>query len=174
MHLNAYQIADAFPDEARELIPRFLTVLKALEWDIYEKEKMIMNMPCTAAEKDLYILFARSTFEQGISKKIHLFEKVMSLVNGGFNKDLSFNLAVKKAKEIDIESLYQFQRKHVTDNRIKASCPFHGEDKNPSFVIYRDNNTFHCFTCKISGDSIDFYMLNNKVTFTDALKGLSQ
>lgn len=35
-----------------------------------------------------------------------------------------------------------------------ANCPFH-EDKKPSFSMYKDNNSFHCFSCGANGDSFD-------------------
>jgi hypothetical protein len=35
-----------------------------------------------------------------------------------------------------------------------ANCPFH-EDKKPSFSMYKDNNTYHCFSCGANGDSFD-------------------
>lgn len=173
LQLNPYQIADAFPEESRDLIPKFLKVLKALEWSIYEKEKLIMDMPVSAQEKSLYMMFAQTGVNLEIRNRIRIYEKVMDIVNNGYSKDLEFNLAVKKAKLSPIEGMYQFQRLRSATNRIHCSCPFHGEDKHPSFVVYKENNTFHCFTCKISGDAIDFFALINKVKFTDAIKALS-
>ena len=37
----------------------------------------------------------------------------------------------------------------------KICCPFHGE-KTPSLHIYDKTNTFHCFGCQKSGDSVTF------------------
>lgn len=174
MNLNPYQVANAFPDESRELIPKFLKVLKALEFEVYEKEKLIMEMPVSVPEKALYMLFVNGSINQEVSAKIKFFEKVMEILNSGYNQNnLDFNLAVNKAKLSPIADMYQFQRAKITANRLHCSCPFHGEDKHPSFVVYKENNTFHCFTCKISGDSIDFFALVNKVKFTDAVKALS-
>lgn len=38
---------------------------------------------------------------------------------------------------------------------FKCCCPFH-EEKTPSFVVNPKTNTFHCFGCGESGDTIDF------------------
>jgi len=35
-----------------------------------------------------------------------------------------------------------------------ALCPFHGE-RNPSFAMYEDTNSYWCFTCGEKGDSFD-------------------
>lgn len=172
MNLNAYQIADAFPDEAREFIPRILPVLRSQILDYHEKVIEIMNMPVSADDKNLYIMIAESMVKNETKDMIRTYEKVMELLNKDYSNDLTFKKSVEKAKTVPIERFYQFQRSRVTVNRIHASCPFHGEDKHPSFVLYRDSNTFHCFTCKISGDSIDFFSLIHKVKFTDAIKEL--
>ena len=37
----------------------------------------------------------------------------------------------------------------------KICCPFHDE-KTPSLHIYKKTNTFHCFGCQKSGDSVRF------------------
>ena len=54
----------------------------------------------------------------------------------------------------------------------KALCPFHKE-KTPSFSIKREDNTFKCFGCGISGDSIDFTAKFNDVDLLEAAKILA-
>lgn len=39
----------------------------------------------------------------------------------------------------------------------KALCPLHNE-KTPSFTVYPNNNSWHCFGCKAGGSVIDFVM----------------
>lgn len=41
--------------------------------------------------------------------------------------------------------------------RLVASCPFHDETK-PSFSVYPDSGTYHCYGCGAHGDVIDFWM----------------
>ena len=40
---------------------------------------------------------------------------------------------------------------------FKSCCPFHTEE-TPSFVIYPDENRFHCFGCQADGDVFGFVM----------------
>ncbi len=57
-------------------------------------------------------------------------------------------------------------------NRYFACCPFHNE-KTPSFTIDIVRNRFHCFGCGASGDSINFLMEYNSLSFVDAVKELA-
>ncbi|WP_233706332.1 DNA primase [Helicobacter felis] len=54
-----------------------------------------------------------------------------------------------------------------------AICPFHNE-RTPSFVINPARNTFKCFGCGKSGDSIAFVMAYDSLEFQDAVAKLAQ
>jgi DNA primase len=55
----------------------------------------------------------------------------------------------------------------------KGLCPFH-PDKNPSFVVNPDRNTFHCFGCGVGGDIYSFFMRFHNLTFPQALEELAR
>lgn len=74
------------------------------------------------------------------------------------------------AKEYPIEDLYEGRLRGST--RLMGICPFHTED-SPSFTIFTDDNKFYCFGCNANGDSIDFYMRQNDVSFMQAVKRLN-
>lgn len=48
-------------------------------------------------------------------------------------------------------------------------CPFHQED-SPSFALYEESNTAHCYGCGWSGDTIKFIMETHNVDFKEALR----
>lgn len=52
-------------------------------------------------------------------------------------------------------------------------CPFH-EDHHPSFVIYPQNQTFHCYGCRAHGDVVTFLMRVEHLTFPEALRVLRE
>jgi len=60
-------------------------------------------------------------------------------------------------------------------NHYKCLCPFH-EDNDPSFVIYPEENRYHCYgqSCGRHGDVIDFVMSIKKISFLEALLELSK
>lgn len=55
----------------------------------------------------------------------------------------------------------------------KGVCPFH-PDKNPSFVVNPERNTFHCFGCGVGGDVYSFFMKFHNVPFLDAVRELAR
>jgi len=55
-----------------------------------------------------------------------------------------------------------------TNRHNKTCCPFH-EEKTPSFTIYPKTNSFHCFGCDKSGDTIEFIQLKEKCNKHEAI-----
>jgi DNA primase len=56
---------------------------------------------------------------------------------------------------------------------FKGLCPFHDE-KTPSFVVYPDSQSYHCFGCGKSGDVFTFIMDTDNLDFRDALRVLAE
>ncbi|MDD4193012.1 MAG: CHC2 zinc finger domain-containing protein, partial [Mangrovibacterium sp.] len=54
------------------------------------------------------------------------------------------------------------------DRNHMLRCPFH-EDEKPSMKIYPDTNTFHCFGCGCSGDTIEFIQQKEQCTKHEAI-----
>jgi DNA primase len=56
----------------------------------------------------------------------------------------------------------------------KGLCPFHAE-KTPSFVVFPETQTWHCFgACGIGGDVFRFIMQREGMDFSEALRELAQ
>ena len=51
-------------------------------------------------------------------------------------------------------------------------CPFH-EDREPSFHVYTDTQSYYCFGCHESGNVITYMMKTENVSFPEALKILA-
>jgi len=51
----------------------------------------------------------------------------------------------------------------------KALCPIHNE-RTPSFTVYPDTNSWHCFGCGVGGSVIDFVMAMYSVDTLEAAK----
>jgi hypothetical protein len=91
------------------------------------------------------------------------------MMNTGNYKQLQSTFDLPALKQIPIETLFSPQNPRTTSNRTKCLCPFHKE-KSPSFTIYHDTNSFHCFGCNQGGDNIAFVMKLNDHTFVEACK----
>ncbi len=55
----------------------------------------------------------------------------------------------------------------------KGLCPFH-PDRNPSFFVYPDQWTYHCFGCGAHGSGVDFVMNRRGLSFAEALALLAR
>jgi DNA primase (bacterial type) len=65
------------------------------------------------------------------------------------------------------------QKRRPVERRGSAymvKCPFHkgGEESNASMKIYEGTGTFHCFTCKETGNAISFLMQHDNLDFVEA------
>lgn len=56
---------------------------------------------------------------------------------------------------------------------LKGLCPFHSE-KTPSFVVYPQNGSYHCFGCGANGDALGFVMKTDGLDFRGALEKLAR
>jgi hypothetical protein len=76
----------------------------------------------------------------------------------------------EQALAVPLETLLQqsFRRSGKT---LTGLCPLHKE-RSPSFCIYPETNTFHCFGCSQNGDSIALMQKLHGYSFKDAVINL--
>jgi len=55
---------------------------------------------------------------------------------------------------------------------LKGLCPFHVE-KTPSFIVFPETGTWHCFGCGAGGDLFTFVMRTENLSFPEALARLA-
>lgn len=60
-----------------------------------------------------------------------------------------------------------------TGRIYKGCCPFHDE-KTPSFVVYENTQSFHCFGCGEGGNAAKFLMKTKNMGFVEAIKELAK
>ena len=84
----------------------------------------------------------------------------------GYVQTLKLRIAI-----VDLAGRYLPLRR--SGERYVARCPFHN-DRNPSFVLYPQMGTFHCFGCRAHGDVAGFLMRIENLTFPEALRTLRE
>lgn len=113
------------------------------------------------------IRYMTLSYEKELKKWQKLLRQHLQIVSEDTSSDLS------AVKAVPLEDLYTFEKARNSGGRVHALCPLHA-DGTPSFVIYLENNTWHCFGCSEGGDNIAFVMALYKVDFKESLKLIKQ
>ena len=75
-----------------------------------------------------------------------------------------------QAKSVSIAQVYERYTGNRVPTRGNCHCFLHN-DKTPSLHLYKDTNSYHCFSCKSSGSPIDLVMkATGVVNAADAAK----
>ncbi len=79
-----------------------------------------------------------------------------------------------KQKADIVEIIGQYVTLTKSGRTMRAPCPFHSE-KKPSFFVYPEQQTWHCFgACNTGGDVFSFMMKKEGLDFADTLRLLAE
>jgi DNA primase len=79
---------------------------------------------------------------------------------------------VKQRTDIaDVISQYVSLKK--AGRNLSGLCPFHSE-RHPSFFVYPEQQSWHCFGCNTGGDVLSFVMKQENMDFGQALRLLAE
>jgi hypothetical protein len=67
----------------------------------------------------------------------------------------------------------QYATLQARSKRLVAHCPFH-DDRELSFSVYPETNTYACSGCGTKGDVVQFLMDKESMTFSQALDALER
>ncbi len=88
---------------------------------------------------------------------------------------VSYSSAKEKIKQAAdlVEVIGQYVQLKKAGRNFMGLCPFHAE-KDPSFTVNPERQTFHCFGCKKGGDIFTFWMEYHSTTFPEAVRDLAE
>jgi DNA primase len=72
-----------------------------------------------------------------------------------------------------VQVIGQYVQLRPSGGNLVGLCPFH-EDKIPSFTVYPNTGTFHCYGCGKHGDVITFLREREGMNFNQALDALDR
>jgi len=75
---------------------------------------------------------------------------------------------VKQKTDI-VEVVSQYLPLKKAGRNLVGLCPFHSE-KRPSFFVYPEQQSWHCFGCNTGGDVFSFIMKKENIDFGEALR----
>ncbi|MDF3288296.1 DNA primase [Streptomyces silvisoli] len=80
--------------------------------------------------------------------------------------------AVRDAVPIDAVVSEYLQLRPAGGGNLKGLCPFHDE-KSPSFQVSPSKGLFYCFGCQEGGDTLDFVMKLDHLSFAETVERLA-
>ncbi|MGK5629708.1 DNA primase [Streptomyces sp. URMC 123] len=80
--------------------------------------------------------------------------------------------AVRDAIPIDSVVSEYLQLRNAGGGNLKGLCPFHDE-KSPSFQVSPSKGLYYCFGCQEGGDTLDFVMKVDHLSFSEAVERLA-
>lgn len=119
---------------------------------------------------DLFIAGYRQRAKK-VYGMIRRFKNFIRAPDGTISKPRT-SFDVDTIKQVPITTVMDRPAHHGQSGRDFYHCPFH-QERTPSFVVYKDQNTYHCFGCQAHGDVIDLYMRLYRVDFIQACTALS-
>lgn len=79
---------------------------------------------------------------------------------------------MRDAVPIDAVVSEYLQLRNAGGGNLKGLCPFHDE-KSPSFQVSPSKGLYHCFGCQEGGDTLDFVMKVDHLSFSEAVERLA-
>ena len=141
------------------------------------------------AVPDAFISFIPEgqTQEEYVKESIHFYERMIEGIENELkrrerlqydgvshtNKEIIQTIKEKMGGKGLVDVIGWYAEVIVYQNRWKFRCT-HGEDKDPSGVIYLDQMKWHCFGCNQGGDVFDAVCYFERVTFPEAIKRLAR
>jgi hypothetical protein len=108
-------------------------------------------------------------------KELGKIEYLISITKNKKNKS-NKKLTKKMINQALNTSIVDVVGRHIKLKKVGKNlvglCPFHNE-KNPSFYVYPESNSFYCFGCQEGGNIINFIKKINNIDFKEAVKLLN-
>lgn len=172
---------------SKELVAFFKPTRKILQLKIKEWEakcdeakdeiRKVFKVFKEKSPKDMY--FAEAYAEaflfpeyQKAQRQIFRLRAQLSMLQKKKVSIVNYEEQLEIARNYPIELLARNRLELRTSGKnLITTCIFHN-DTRPSMLIYTDTNHYHCYSCGAHGNSINFLMALEGITFKEALTAL--
>lgn len=167
---TGHQIAEAFAQECKQILPEKIKKLKEELRPYLEFRKKVEDSDLNDEAKGFWIQVLKLVYSpKDKFDELQNYKNILKSVERGAEPAGHIGEdEILAAKFVLIEDLYDFENYKATPSGFKASCPFNHQDKTPSFSV--KNNRFYCFSCQKKGDTIDFIMNLKGLKFLEAVR----
>ncbi len=176
--LSDQELIAAFP-EAKQIIPEVIKEWKSRRLGVTNviKQKLAIIKQKSAAENQWFWRELVKNFDVPtvieIDKNIGRLTRLQNLAD---NKPMPHDwislqdiALARSTSVVDIASEHTKLRKR--GKNLVGLCPLHKE-KSPSFTVYPESNTWHCFGCSNHGDVIKLIKVLLGLSFREAVRYL--
>lgn len=146
-------------------------VIKQLRNQCYEllsQSEHIQFDPIYPHDKLFVELCTKPQLEK-LNRRIREYQYRLRPISGNSAKEITQD-TIQRAKELPIQDYFGAGQLRRVGNTLIGKCPLCNQQHRSSFTIYRDQNTFHCFSCGAGRDIIDFVMKTQNLTFIQTIK----
>ena len=169
------ELLDLFPDA----IPNEIEKCKKRIVELESKISEALNYLITCNADKFSIWYCKKIIQMMLVKELLKQDRYLSLLNSKLNArnpnydnqhELDYQQRKERAKNYPIaEIANRFIELKQNGNKFVGCCPIHNE-KTPSFYLYIETNTYHCFGCGAHGDVINLTMNLYGTDFRGALE----
>ena len=173
------ELLDLFP----EAIPDEIEMCKKIITDLESKISEILNYLITCNADKFSIWYCKEIIRMMLLKELLKQDHYLSLLNSKLNAQnpsysnkhhIDYQQRKEEAKNFPIAELAsRFIEVKQIGNKYLGCCPLHNE-KTPSFYLYTETNTYHCFGCGAHGDVINLTQELYNTDFKGALEILTK
>jgi hypothetical protein len=176
--LTEMECLDIFP-EAKEVIPE-----KIREWEEKKdkvaeiiKRKLILIRKKTSDQFSRWFWREWVKVNEGeilleIDRQIARLKTRLLLSKGETKRGITEEM-IQRALSVPIEIIASLHTKlRKVGKNLVGLCPFH-QERNPSFYIYPETNSFWCYGCQRGGDVIKLVELVQGYSFKEAVRYLT-
>lgn len=172
------ELLEIFP-EAKNIIPQKISEYKKERKIVIKKIRKLLIFIRERAGNEFMLWFWREWLKINLGEKLLTIDEYINRFKILYATSIDHNInrritedKIQMALSVPIEKLINSPLRK-SGKKLVGLCPFHN-DKNSSFYVYPETNSFYCFGCQKGGDVIKFVKLLYGFSFVEVINYLNK